>query len=290
MFRYIQNVLTNIVLFLLMSGFFACESRTITYYSTDPGGHGGGSNTQHIFFDFSGINLTRDSNTNMYPVLSPSQDLVVYQSKDSDNPSEIYSISVDGSIKINLSDSPEEDTFPAFSPDGDNIAFFRNDSIYMMNSDGSNQRRISSFQADSRYHLGFVENGRYLIATVMQEHRRFIGKIKTDGSEDIILNPSIEGFNSRTHQIRSLIVFVGGQESNQDVFFMGSDGVNVVNVSVEPGQYFDPIISPNGEYIAYSRRDNPNEYFQVYIVNYNQSTKRKISGGYTDDLSPVFTP
>jgi Tol biopolymer transport system component len=52
---------------------------------------------------------------------------------------DIYAINVDGTGLVNLSNTPATmEATPQWSPDGSRIAFFKDDGIYLMNSDGSN--------------------------------------------------------------------------------------------------------------------------------------------------------
>jgi dipeptidyl aminopeptidase/acylaminoacyl peptidase len=61
--------------------------------------------------------------------------------------SDIYAIDVDASQEKRLTDSPGLDGFPAWSPDGERIAFTSsrdgNWEIYVMDSDGAHQRRLT---------------------------------------------------------------------------------------------------------------------------------------------------
>jgi len=61
--------------------------------------------------------------------------------------SQIYSVKPDGSARLDLSDSAGNDSFPVESPRGGRIAFVSDrdgyDAIYVMNDDGSGQRRLA---------------------------------------------------------------------------------------------------------------------------------------------------
>ena len=54
---------------------------------------------------------------------------------------QIFVMNADGSDQVNLSNSPEHDYYPSWSPDGTKIAFDRGskNDIFVMNADGSDQ-------------------------------------------------------------------------------------------------------------------------------------------------------
>jgi dipeptidyl aminopeptidase/acylaminoacyl peptidase len=55
------------------------------------------------------------------------------------HPTELICLYLDGSNQINLTETPRvSESYPAFSPDGSQMCFFRGNSIYVMGIDGSN--------------------------------------------------------------------------------------------------------------------------------------------------------
>src|SRR4029077_12940754 len=85
------------------------------------------------------------------PSLAPDGRTFVYVSKASGN-ADIYLKRVDGRNAINLTkDSPADDTMPAFSPDGSQIAFrseLAGGGIFLMGATGESVRRLTDFGYD----------------------------------------------------------------------------------------------------------------------------------------------
>ncbi|MEJ0061393.1 MAG: hypothetical protein WDM79_18320 [Terricaulis sp.] len=84
-----------------------------------------------------------------------------------------------------LTNNPAIDTGPSFAPDGSQIAFESDrggsQQIYVMNADGSRQRRISF--GDGRYATPVWSPRGDLIAFTRQSGGRFsIGVMRPDGS------------------------------------------------------------------------------------------------------------
>ena len=92
--------------------------------------------------------LTFASGVEMFPTLSPDGKTLVYVSAESGN-RDIYSQRVDGRAANDLTkDSPDDDSEPAFSPDGSQIAF-RSErgggGIFVMGTTGESVRRLTDF-------------------------------------------------------------------------------------------------------------------------------------------------
>jgi TolB protein len=96
--------------------------------------------------------LTQDTgyDNKGYPAWSPDGKTIAFRSQ-RDGDDEIYTINADGTNLSRLSNNLESDDYPSWSPDGTRILFVRSDSIvFVMNRDGSNQRKVVSSTPDGR--------------------------------------------------------------------------------------------------------------------------------------------
>src|SRR5262249_53459937 len=106
--------------------------------------------------------LTTQSGVKRFPSLSPDGKWVVYEGNQSGN-ADIYLQSVGGQNPINLTkDSPDDDPAPAFSRDGDSIAFrsSRQDGgIFVMGRTGESVRRLT----DAGYNPAWSPDGATIV-------------------------------------------------------------------------------------------------------------------------------
>jgi TolB protein len=87
-------------------------------------------------------------------------------------PHDIYTINVDGTDLVNLTNNDAEDNGPAWSPDGTRIAFASNRDgfrdIYVMNADGSNVQRLTQLGSDAM-DPAWSPDGQHIVFTTARE-------------------------------------------------------------------------------------------------------------------------
>jgi Tol biopolymer transport system component len=80
-----------------------------------------------------------------WPAWSPDGAMIAYQSSPdgSIDRTAVFTIEVDGSHELQLTDATASEGYPAWSPDGSRIAYAAGDEIWVMNSDGTDQRVVT---------------------------------------------------------------------------------------------------------------------------------------------------
>ena len=122
------------------------DGKKIAFLSTRDG------NAEIYVMDADGLNqtnLTSNAFADAYPAWSPDGQKIAYQSE-VDNHFEIFVMNADGSGRTCLTMGSVDNKYPAWSPDGSKIAFYSkrdcnndNGEIYIMDADGSNQKRVT---------------------------------------------------------------------------------------------------------------------------------------------------
>lgn len=235
---------------------------------------------------------------------------------------DIYAISMDGSGKRALTSNQDKDasyTSVAVSPDGKLLAFARmqlNRSrsvfishLYLMNSDGSEQRKISvnpTFENQNEIEeylyetapawspdgktLAFVSN-RHTFVPEQRDHRALeiftlhvdSGMIKqVTFSRGLLDRPSWSPDGLR-------LAFMSNRTGNWNIFVMNVDGSGeALNLNNSPEDERWPAWSPDGTRIAF--HSNLPGSLDVYTIGVNGRGLVRVTNYAGNDFSPAWSP
>lgn len=225
-------------------------------------------------------------------VAGPSQgaSLIAFWS-DRDGDAQIYVMNADGSDQRRLTRNATQDLYPAWSPDGRQIAFMRrcwhsNDKydtdqeIFVMNSDGSEQRNLTRRRLWDDESSAWSRDGTKIAFVSGLEYGIFV--INADGSGQRVLARNAESLTWSPDGKR--IAFVRGLPSEHvAIYVMKNDGSGQKRLTDARVGSFDPAWSPDGSKIAFtSERDENNE---IYIMSPDGSGQRRLTHGGGDSAA-----
>ena len=253
--------------------------------------------------DGSGLqNLTRSPKTERGPAWSPDGQKIAFDRLDAFLPhwrpgdgapgSDIYVMNADGGGTKNLTRSPKPDGGPAWSPDGQKIAFQRvvgvipcgtggcgrgESDIYVMNADGSEQRNLTRKPSLNLGSHAWSPDGQKVLFQRRPKGKNWdIYVINADGSGERNLT------RNRSHDLDAdwspdgrRIVFRTSRDGKWELYVMNADGSGQERLTRTAANESRPSWSPDGRKIGFTREVGGN--YELYVMNADGSGQRRLT-------------
>ena len=204
--------------------------------------------------------LTTQSGVEEYPTLSPDGKWVVYSGNQAGN-ADIYLQSVGGQNPINLTkDSPDEDTEPAFSPDGELIAFRssrQGGGIFVMGRTGESVRRL----ADTGYNPAWSPDGAKIVyatdpcrgARAGANSELWTVLVATGEKQKIFAGDAVQpSWSPHGLRIAYWRVFSGEHVGQRDILTIPAGGGAPVAITSDAAVDWSPAWSPDGRFLFFA--------------------------------------
>jgi serine/threonine protein kinase/Tol biopolymer transport system component len=229
---------------------------------------------------------------------APAVEIIAFSAaRDLDDPDgqlDIYIMDPDGSNQRPLISEPDDDWLPAWSPDGEWIAWVSrqhgNHQLYLAYADGSEARRISTSAGDD-LHPAWSPDGRYIL------FQRVV-----NGNENLILLDLLEGSTtwltddpySNGYAVWSpdgqQIAWSSNRAGQNDIYAMDvfAENPQPVRLTDNPAYDYNPVWSPDGTRIAWV--SNRGGSFDIHMMFADGSNPTRWTSAPQDDLSPAWSP
>jgi Tol biopolymer transport system component/DNA-binding winged helix-turn-helix (wHTH) protein len=238
------------------------------------------------------VQLTDQPGIEYFPSISPDGKSFVYAAA-SESGFDVYLQRVGGRNATNLTpDSEGDDTQPAFSPDGERIAF-RSDrdggGIYVMGISRENLRRVSDFG----YHPAWSPDASHLVVstfgrdriTVSQRGEQGLLVIDVETGEKRELYRGLASFPSWSPGGKRIAYwYYGNLSGRSDIATIPAGGGEPVPVAEGFGTLnWNPVWSPDGKFLYFVSNRGGNQGF--WRVRIDEETGKSLS-----EPEPVVTP
>ena len=215
---------------------------------------------------------------------------------------DIYRINSDGSGLTSLANNPARDMYPAWSPDGKQVAFCSDrdgkNALYLMNADGSNQQLLSDAIDDCGLPSWDVPawspDGKWISISTYPEADFPNGK-----ADVFLINPETAQVTNLTNNPANdsgavwspdswHVLFISDRDGNEEIYRMKNDGNGLTRLTDNPARDGSAGWSPDGKLIVFiSNRDGN---FEIYMMSSDGSQVNRLTDNPGPELSPAWSP
>jgi Tol biopolymer transport system component/erythromycin esterase-like protein len=208
--------------------------------------------------------------------------------------SEIFTMGMDGSGMIRLTEDTARLNQPTWSPDGSHIAYVRREwptnlEIYVMKADGSDQIRLTHDFHSFDIEPDWSPDGSQIAFASSQYGYLDIFSIDLDTHQQTRLTDNL-GIDSSPDWSPDgeQIVYRSERDENNEIFIMNADGSGKRNLTDHVASDTDPAWSPDGSKIAFvSDREG---FEDIYLMNSDGSDSVRLTKSMAKDTYPAWSP
>lgn len=205
---------------------------------------------------------------------------------------DIWAVGVGGHEPLRLISSEFDDRSPAWSPEGDKLAFASkrdgNWELYVHNIETDTSERLT-YDLSYQDAPAWSPDGIWLVYESYQGKNLDIYALPIDGSDSpkrITDHPAPDFSPSWSPDGRK-IAFTSLRDGNKEIYVFDLDSFETTNVSNTPNRdEEDPRWSPDGKSLTYSAKEFGNNTIFVQTLDGTNSTVRALSLGHSPSWSP----
>lgn len=239
--------------------------------------------------------VTPGSRPSVAPPLPPLPGRIAFQSSRDGN-WEIYVMKADGGSESRLTNSPGDDLYPAWSPDGSRLAFTSgrdgNWEIYTMSADGAGPVRITTDAGNDWYPAWSPDGSQFAFQTDREGNAEIYAIPSQGGSASRLTR--FKGNNERPtwspdgHRLAfdSDLLEYGTVSAGIDLYVLQVGSPVTPTRILRNAEY--PAWSPDGSRIAYHAQGNGT--WDIYTVRADGSGVIRITSFPADNRYPAWSP
>jgi dipeptidyl aminopeptidase/acylaminoacyl peptidase len=194
-----------------------------------------------------------------------------------------------------LVEGPGSQSEPAWAPDGSAVVYRAPNGLRMVRADGKR------FDPPDFTHDGADRNptwspdGRRVVFATDRDpftSRNIVARPADDSEAklDVLVSNGADDWDPAFSPDGSTIVFASTRRGDGRLYLMDADGRTERLVALGPGSYDDPMFSPDGEWLAFTRRDDAQAQKDLWVARLDGSEMRQLTATAANENDLAWSP
>jgi Tol biopolymer transport system component len=206
---------------------------------------------------------------------------------------EIYVMNADGSNQTRLTFNAFDDTDPAWSPNGQKIAFASdragNLEIYVMNKDGTNQTRLTN-NAAADFSPAWSPDGTKLVFVRIVNGTGEIGVMNADGTGQTNISNHPDDDQAPAWSVTNKIVFQTNRDGDDEIGIMNPDGSGRVQLTDNSVADYGGDWAPDGLKVYFTRDPMGSSPTEIGVIDVATLLQTRLTTNTAPEADPVISP
>jgi len=206
---------------------------------------------------------------------------------------DIYVLDLETGAITPLTNSPQNEVEPAFSPDGTRIAFARartdprGQDLYVMNADGSDQHQIAYMEDGFAMTPDWSPDGEQIAFYATKDSHFHLFVVSPDGGDVMELPGSdLNDMMPDWSPDGDRLAFTSDRNGHADLYVMSVDGSNLRWLTNSMPDEWRPRWSPDGRHIVFQA--NYTGHWEIYIINVETGEIEQLTDGRSESVMPCW--